>query len=58
MAKAYGVVHPKRDLPERWTFFIDKEGVVKFIDKDVKPKDHGAAVVKKLEELGVPKKKD
>jgi peroxiredoxin Q/BCP len=56
-AKAYGVVHEGRDLPERWTFYIDKEGVVKFIDKDVKTKTHGEDIAKKLEELGVAKKK-
>ena len=56
-AKAYGVVHEGRDLPERSTFYIDKDGVVKSIDKKVSPKSHGEDVVKKLEELGVPKKK-
>jgi peroxiredoxin Q/BCP len=56
-AKAYGVVHEGREVPERWTFYIDKEGVVKFIDKKVTPKTHGEDVVKKLEELGVAKKK-
>jgi len=56
-AKAYGVVHEGRDLPERWTFYIDKEGVVKFIDRKVTAKSHGEDVVKKLEELGVAKKK-
>jgi peroxiredoxin Q/BCP len=56
-AKAYGVVHEGRDLPERWTFYIDKDGVVKFIDKKVTPKSHGEDVTKKLEELGIAKKK-
>ncbi len=56
-AKAYGVVHEGREVPERWTFYIDKQGVVTFIDKKVTPKTHGEDVVKKLEELGVAKKK-
>ena len=56
-ARAYGVVHEGRPAPERWTFYVDKEETVKFIDKKVKPGDHGAEVVKKLEELGVAKKK-
>jgi peroxiredoxin Q/BCP len=56
-AKAYGVVHEGREVPERWTFYIDKGGVVNFIDKKVTPKTHGEDVVKKLEELGVAKKK-
>ena len=50
-------MHEGRQVPERWTFYIDKEGTVKFIDKKVNPKDHGGDVVKKLEELGVAKKK-
>jgi len=50
-------VHEGRPAPERWTFYIDKEGTVKFIDKKVTPSEHGADVVKKLEELGVAKKK-
>jgi peroxiredoxin Q/BCP len=56
-AKAYGVVHEGREVPERWTFYIDKDGVVKFIDKKVSTKSHGEDIAKKLEELGVAKKK-
>ena len=51
------MVHEGRDLPERWTFYIDKEGVVKLIDKKVSTKTHGEDIAKKLEELGVTKKK-
>src|SRR4051794_32896572 len=29
VAKAYGVVHEGRPVPERWTFYIDKDGVIK-----------------------------
>ncbi len=46
-----------RPLPERWTFYIDKDGVIKEIDKKVNAKDHGKDVAKKLDELGVAKKK-
>jgi peroxiredoxin Q/BCP len=58
-AKAYGVVENDNEVAKRWTFFIDKEGVVKHIDKDVQGKTatYGEIVVKKLEELGIPKKK-
>ena len=56
-AQAYGVVHDDRKVPERWTFYIDKDGVVKFIDKKVTPKSHGEDIAKKLEELGIAKKK-
>ena len=56
-AKVYGVVHEGRENPERWTFYIDKDGVVKFIDKKVSTKTHGEDIAKKLDELGVAKKK-
>ena len=57
VAKAYGVVHEGRAVPERWTFYIDKEGVIKSIDKKVSPDSHGEDVVKTLEKLGIAKKK-
>lgn len=57
MAEAYGVVHGDRKVPERWTFYMDKEGKIKFIDQKVNTKDHGKDVAQKLEELGFPKKK-
>lgn len=56
VAEAYGVVHGTRQVPERWTFFIDADGKVAFIDKMVNPTTYGADVAKKLVELGVPKK--
>ncbi len=56
VAEAYGVVHEGRQVPERWTFYIDNEGVIKEIDKKVNFKEHGKDVAKKLEELGIPKK--
>jgi peroxiredoxin Q/BCP len=51
------VVHEGRENPERWTFYIDKEGLIKVIDKKVNAKSHGEDVVKTLEKLGVAKKK-
>lgn len=57
VAKAYGVVHEGREVPERWTFIIDKDGVIKSIDKKVNTKTHGEDVAKMLEKLGVAKKK-
>jgi peroxiredoxin Q/BCP len=56
VAKAYGVVHQGRALPERWTFYIDKEGVIRAIDKTVKAGQHGADVAAKLAELGIGEK--
>jgi peroxiredoxin Q/BCP len=56
VAQAYGVVHGSRQVPERWTFYIDADGKVAHIDKKVNARTHGLDVAKQLAELGVPKK--
>jgi len=53
VAQAYGVVHGERQRPERWTFYIDKEGVIKAIDKTIKTKQAGADVAAKIKDLGL-----
>ena len=57
VAKAYGVVHEGRRFPERWTFYIGKDGKILHIDKEGNKKGHGAEIAAKLKELGVDKKK-
>jgi peroxiredoxin Q/BCP len=57
VAKAYGVVDANRPNPQRWTFYIGKDGKVLYIDKSVKSGQHGKDVAAKLQELGVAKKK-
>jgi peroxiredoxin Q/BCP len=54
-AKAYGVVHDARKVPERWTFYIDKTGTIKEIDKGVqtRTKTAGADLASKIKELGL-----
>ena len=56
MAKAYGVLHP-RGFCNRWTFYIDKEGVIQKIDKKVKPATAGADMVAAMQELEWAKSK-
>jgi peroxiredoxin Q/BCP len=56
VAEAYGVVHEGRAVPERWTFYIDAEGKIAFVDKAVKAGNHGSDLAAKLAELGVKKK--
>lgn len=56
VAKAYGVVSNVRPFPQRWTFYIGKDGKTLAIDKSVKTATHGADVAAKLKELGVPQK--
>jgi thioredoxin-dependent peroxiredoxin len=50
VAKAYGVLNA-RSMASRWTFYIDKEGKIKSIDKSVKPDQAGVDVASKLKEL-------
>jgi peroxiredoxin Q/BCP len=55
VAKAYGVINPARGMAQRWTFYIDKDGVIRAIDKQVKTETAAPDVAKKLEELGIAK---
>jgi len=56
VAKAYGVVHEGRAVPERWTFYIDKEGIIRAIDKKVVTAKAAPDVAAKLKELGIAAK--
>ena len=51
VAEEYGVVHAGRAVPERWTFYIDKKGVIQKIDKKVKAGSAGQDMVATLKEL-------
>ena len=57
VAQAYGVVHEKRPVAERWTFFIGKDGKILHIDKKVQTKSHGKDIAATLKKLGVEEKK-
>jgi thioredoxin-dependent peroxiredoxin len=54
-AKAYGVLN-ERNMANRWTFYIDKDGKIAAIDQAVKTANHGTDVAAKLKELGVSAK--
>jgi thioredoxin-dependent peroxiredoxin len=60
VANAYGVIRPNsppdRQFAQRWTFYINPDGKIAAIDKEVKPATAGESVVAKLNELGVKKK--
>ena len=56
MAKAYGVLHP-RGYCNRWSFYIDKEGLIQKIDKKVNFESAGADMVTAMQELGWAKSK-
>jgi peroxiredoxin Q/BCP len=55
-AKAYGVLNSERNVANRWTFYIGKDGKILAIDKAVNFKSHGTDVAEKLKELNVPTK--
>jgi peroxiredoxin Q/BCP len=53
VANAYGVLNPARGMANRWTFYIDKEGIIKAIDKTVNAPQAGEDIAAKLKELGL-----
>lgn len=56
VAKAYGVTGFGGLFAKRWTFYIDREGVIREIDKNVSTATAGQDIARKLGELGVPKR--
>ena len=55
-ATAYGVRAFGGLYARRWTFYIDGEGTIRAIDKDVRVDSAGQDIAKKLGELGFPKR--
>jgi peroxiredoxin Q/BCP len=53
-AKAYGVLNA-RGMSDRWTFYIDKDGVIKEIDKKIATAKAGDDVAAKVKSLGIGK---
>ena len=41
---------------DRWTIYIDKEGIVKKVDKNVKPNTAGPDMVRTFSDLGFAKR--
>ena len=52
-ATAYGVLS-ERGFANRWTFYVDKNGRIAYIDKAVKPATSAEDMIAKLGELKVP----
>jgi peroxiredoxin Q/BCP len=52
-AKAYGVLAANGAVAQRWTFYIDKDGKISYIEKMVKPATSAEDMVAKLGELKV-----
>ena len=53
-AKAYGVLN-QGGVANRWTFYIDKNGRISYIEKAVKPATSAEDMIAKLGELNVQK---
>lgn len=56
VATAYGVAGVGGLFAKRWTFYVDREGVVVAIDRNVNTSTAGADIAKQLGELGYPKR--
>lgn len=57
VAAEYGVTSLGGLYARRWTFYIDGEGVIREIDKDVDVESAGQDIARELGELGFPKKR-
>jgi peroxiredoxin Q/BCP len=56
VAKQFGVLALGGLYSKRWTFYIDAEGILRAIDKDVRPETAGVDIVEKLRALGFPRR--
>jgi len=56
-ARAYGVTGFGGLFAKRWTFYIDRDGVIREIDKQVSTSTAGQDIAKRLEALQFPKRK-
>jgi thioredoxin-dependent peroxiredoxin len=55
VATKYGVLMANGQLANRWTFYIDKNGRIAYIEKAVKPATSAEDMIAKLAELNVAK---
>lgn len=56
VAKAYGVLGLANLFTKRWTFYIDREGIIRAIDDGVRVANAGKDMAKRLEDLGIPRR--
>jgi peroxiredoxin Q/BCP len=56
VAKAYGVAGFAGLFAKRWTFYVDREGIVRAVDQNVSTATAGQDIARKLGELGFPKR--
>ena len=53
--RRFGVVGVGGFFAKRWTFYIDGDGILREIDKNVNPATAGQDIVRKLDALGFPR---
>ena len=54
-AKRFGVIGFGGLYSKRWTFYIDGDGILRKIDKNVNPGTAGQDIVRNLDALGFPR---
>ena len=55
-ARAYGALREGSSYASRWNFYIDPDGIIRKVDKEVSPNSAGQDAVRTLEELGFPRR--
>ena len=53
-ARAYGVL--RTEYAARHTIYIDKDGAILFVDRDVKPATAGDDIARRLADLKIPRR--
>lgn len=56
VAEAFGVAGSGGLFAQRWTFYVDRDGVIRAIDTSVDSGNAGPDIARKLGELGFPRK--
>lgn len=54
-AKAYGVL-TDNGYAARWTYYIDRDGTIAYVDKKVDAYNAGKAIVERLQIMDIPKR--
>ena len=55
LGKQFGAIQNDDELAARMSVLIDKQGIVRYVDTDVRVQSHGADILAKINELGLSK---
>ena len=56
VARAYGVRGFGGLFARRWTFYLDREGLIRYVDKQVNVETAGQDIARRLAALGLPRR--